>query len=291
VRFAFIDAQKAFHSVAVLCDVLAVSRSGYYAWSARPDSARSKEDARLAVDIVAIHRRSRRSYGSPRIHRELRERGQRVGRKRIARLMKQRGIAARRKKRFRATTDSKHSFPVAHNLLARDFTASAPNLAWVTDITYIPTHEGWLYLAAILDLFSRRVVGWAMSDRIDRQLTLDALQMALRARTPSSGLLHHSDRGSQYASDDYQKALGELGIRCSMSRKGDCWDNAVAESFFATLKVELVNEADFPTREAARTAIADYIDDFYNLERRHSHNGYVSPVMFELKAQVAAKAA
>jgi transposase InsO family protein len=205
--------------------------------------------------------------------------------------MKQQGVVARRRRRFRATTDSNHAFPVAQNLLARDFAPSAPNVTWITDITYIPTREGWLYLAAILDLYSRRVVGWAMSDRIDRQLTLDALHLALRTRRPPHGLLHHSDRGSQYASDDYQKALGDNGIRCSMSRKGNCWDNAVAESFFATLKVELVDEADYHTREAARASIADYIDAFYNLERRHSHNGNISPVRFELKAHVAAKAA
>jgi transposase InsO family protein len=285
VKFAFIDAEKARHSVVVLCDVLGVSTSGFYAWRKRPASARNRKDAQLTAQIAGIHTRSRGTYGSPRVHAELAAQGQRVGRKRVARLMKQRGLEVRRKRRFRATTDSRHSLPVAKNVLARGFDVKAPNIAWVTDITYIATREGWLYLAAILDLFSRRVVGWATSERIDRQLTLDALGAALRTRRPSAGLLHHSDRGSQYASDDYQKALAKLDIRCSMSRKGDCWDNAVAESFFGTLKAELIEGNDWISRRLVHDAIADYIDNFYNLERRHSHNGYVSPIEHELKAQ------
>lgn len=291
MKFAFIDAEKARFPVAVLCEVLGVSRSGYYAWCKRPEPARRRRDAQLTARIAAIHTRSRGTYGSPRIHAELAAQGHRVGRKRVARLMNQRGLQARRKRRFRATTDSRHAFPIAPNLLGRHFEVVAPNVAWVTDITYVWTRQGWLYLAAILDLFSRRVVGWATSDRIDRKLTLEALDGALRTRRPRPGLLHHSDRGSQYASGDYRKALATLDLRCSMSRQGDCWDNAVAESFFATLKTELVDGVEFMSRRVAHDAIADYIDNFYNLQRRHSHNGYLSPVEFELKAQVTRFAA
>jgi putative transposase len=281
VRFAFIAAEKAAFPVTVLCRILAVSRAGFYAAQARPVPGRARGDAQLAVEIAAIHEESRQRYGSPRVHAELRARGRGVGRKRVARLMRHRGLAARRRRRYRVTTDSRHPFPVAANVLARQFTAPAPDAVWVTDITYIPTGEGWLYLAVILDLYSRGIVGWAMSDRITRQLTLDALGMALARRRPPPGLLHHSDRGSQYASGDYQTALGRQGIVGSMSRRGDCWDNAVAESFFATLKVELVHEALWPTRAAARTALFDYIEVFYNQQRRHSSLGFLSPLAFE----------
>ena len=205
--------------------------------------------------------------------------------------MREEGIEGQRKRRFRVTTDSRHPHPVAANALQRNFTASAPNKVWVTDITYIWTREGWMYLAAILDLFSRRVVGWSMDSCIDRTLAIDALTMALKTRRPESGLLHHSDRGVQYASADYQKQLRERGIICSMSRKGDCWDNAVAESFFATLKAELVDHERYPTRAAATASIGDYLETFYNPVRRHSHLGYVSPMEFELKRQVEAMAA
>jgi transposase InsO family protein len=217
--------------------------------------------------------------------------GTRVGKHRVARLMRENGLRGRRKRRFRHTTDSNHAMPIAPNTLARAFAVNAPNEVWVTDITYIPTGEGWLYLAAILDLFSRRVVGWSMSERITRQLTLDALTMALRARTPPRGLLHHSDRGSQYASADYRTALHAAGIECSMSRKGNCWDNAVAESFFATLKTELVHEADWGTRAAARSAIFEYLEVFYNRRRRHSSIDYVSPEEFELRYEAQEMAA
>ena len=291
MKFAFIDAEKAHHPVALLCDVLDVSRSGYYASLKRPEPTRRRRDAQLMARITAIHKSSRRTYGSPRIHAELAAEGHRVGRKRVARLMQQQGIKVRRKRRFCATTDSRHTLPIAPNVLARDFEVDAPNVVWVTDITYISTREGWLYLAAILDLFSRRVVGWATSDRIDRKLTLDALDSALRSRRPVAGLLHHSDRGSQYASDEYRHALAHRDIGRSMSRKGDCWDNAVAESFFATLKTELIDGIEFISHDVAHTAIADYIENFYNLQRRHSHNGYVSPIEYELKAQAARVAA
>ncbi len=291
MRFAFIDAQKAQHSVDMLCRVLEVSRSGYYAWKGREPSAHSKKDAQLAVEVAAVHEGSRRTYGSPRVHAELQARGQQVSRKRVARLMHENDLRARRKRRFRVTTNSKHAHPVAPNLVERQFEVTAPNLVWVTDITYVWTRQGWLYLAVILDLFARRVVGWSCGDSLEGELTLRALEMALRTRRPAGRLIHHSDRGSQYASDEYRKRLAAAGMTCSMSRKGDCWDNAVAESFFATLKAELVDEAAFITRDQATSSIADYIESFYNLQRRHSHNGYLSPIEFELLAQSAALAA
>lgn len=291
MKYAFIAVEKAFFPVIVLCDVLEVSRSGFYAFSKRPAPRRKAADAQLGVEIVAIHRRSRGTYGSPRVHAELRAKGFSVSKKRVERLMRESGVEARRKRRFRRTTDSKHAMPIAPNLLSRHFTTNAPNKAWVTDVTYIATGEGWLYLAAMLDLFSRRVVGYAMSDQNDRFLALDALGHALRARRPRRGLLHHSDRGSPYASDDYRAVLRNRGIVASMSRTGDCWDNAVAESFFATLKTELTDAMNYPTRAAAIASITDYIETFYNDARRHSHLGYVSPVEFELRTQVKAFAA
>jgi len=283
MRFRFIDAEKAHYPIRLLCRCLAVSRSGYYAWRKRAPSARAQEDARLRVEIAASHSTSRRTYGSPRILRDLREDGHSVSRKRVARLMRELGIEGRRKRRFRATTDSQHRFPVASNVLMRDFDVDAPNTAWVTDITYLATLEGWLYLAVILDLFSRRVVGYAMSEQIDRALVLEALGKALVQRPGARDLIHHSDRGSQYASHDYRDALDQAGITCSMSRRGDCWDNAVAESFFGTLKMELIYELPLQTRSATRSAVADYIETFYNVRRRHSSLDYQSPVEFELK--------
>jgi putative transposase len=291
VKFAFIAAEKAHYPVDTLCDVLDVSRSGYYAWTKRAVPARAKADAHLAVEIAAVHRKSRRTYGSPRVHADLRARGVRVGRKRVARLMREKGLVARQKRRFRRTTDAKHALPIASNVLERHFEAPDLNEAWVTDVTYIATDEGWLYLAAILDLCSRRVVGWAASATNDRALALEALTRALRTRRPAVGLVHHSDRGSPYASEDYRKVLRDHGVIASMSRAGDCWDNAVAESFFATLKAELVEHERYPTRAAAVASIGDYIENFYNLARRHSHLEYVSPVEFELKTQLAALAA
>jgi transposase InsO family protein len=282
VKFAFIETEKANWPVGALCDVLDVSRSGYYAWRGRPAPERAKVDARLAAEIKGAHTRSRGTYGSPRVHRELRGRGVRVGKKRIERLMREHGIAAKRKRRFRRTTDSNHPHPIAPNLLARRFDVELPNRAWVTDVTYVWTLEGWLYLAAILDLCSRRVVGWAASATNDRQLALEALRRAVASRKPATGLVHHSDRGSPYASDDYRQGLARHGLVASMSRRGDCWDNAVAESFFATLKGELIDHEHYPTRTAAIASIGDYIDNFYNPVRRHSSLGYVSPIEFEL---------
>jgi transposase InsO family protein len=281
VRFSFIAAEKACFPVSVMCDVLGVSRSGFYAWGARKPSRRTQEEARLAVEVHAIHAESRRRYGSPRVHAELREQGRRTSRKRVARLMREQGLQARPKRRFRVTTDSTHDLPVATNVLDRRFEASAPDTVWATDITYLWTTEGWLYLAVILDLFSRRVVGWCLRDRMTRQLTLDALDMALGRRRPPEGLLHHSDRGSQYASKDYRAALAAHGIVCSMSRRGDCWDNAVAESFFSTLKMELVYETAWRTRADACVEVFEYVEVFYNGQRRHSSLGYLSPVEFE----------
>lgn len=282
MKFAFIAVEKASFPVAVLCKVLGVSRSGFYAWNDRVPSARSLEDARLRVHIAALYERGRKVVGAPSIHGALRNAGFHVSRKRVARLMRELGLRSLRKRRFKATTDSNHALPVAENVLDRKFEVDAPNVAWVTDITYVWTSEGWLYLAAILDLFSRRVVGFAMSERIDRALVLEALAAAVGRRVPNAGLVHHSDRGSQYASNDYQTALDDLGVVCSMSRKGNCWDNAVAESFFATLKTELVYQRRFATRAEARDAIFDFIEVFYNRERRHSSLGYVSPAEYEM---------
>ena len=291
MRFGFIAAEKATFPVRVLCRMLQVSRAGFYAWQARPPAPRAQADERLGLEIAAIHAESQRRYGSPRIHAELVHRGCRTSRKRVARLMRVHGLVARRRRRFCVTTQSRHPFPIAPNVLARQFERAVPDQAWVTDITYIPTGEGWLYLAVILDLCSRFAVGWAMSERITDDLTLDALGLALARRRPPRGLLHHSDRGSQYASGDYQRALAQHGIVCSMSRRGDCWDNAVAESFFATLKVELVHDAAWATRAAARTELFEYLELFYNAQRRHSALGYLSPRAFERRWDQTASAA
>ena len=290
--FELVDAEKANYPVEVLCCVLEVSRSGFYAWKKRPPSARSKADALLVVDIAATHGRSKRRYGSPRVHRALRKKGVRVSKKRVERLMREQGIVARQKRRFRRTTDSNHTNPIAPNLLARNFEPEAPNVAWVGDVTYIETDEGWAYLAVLLDLFSRRVVGWAISAINDTELALAAFRRAVDGRrVVLAGLMHHTDRGSPYASAEYRAALEKHGMVASMSRTGDCWDNAVAESFFATLRVELVDDAWYPTRDTAKYSIGEYVENFYNPERLHSHLDYVSPIEFELKVQVAEQAA
>ena len=283
MKFALIDQEKAQWPVEVQCEVLGVSRSGYYAWKGRPAAPRAKEDAELVVEIKAAHEAGRGNYGSPRVHRELRARGRRIGRKRVARLMRREGIVARRKRRFRKTTDSNHPHPIAPNVLARNFDVALPNTAWVTDVTYVWTLEGWLYVAVILDLFSRRVVGWAASANNDRALAIGALDRAIAARAPSSGLIHHSDRGSVYASGEYGEALTKLGAVKSMSGRGDCWDNAVAESFFATIKGEMIDHETYLTRRAAIAAIEDYIERFYNPCRRHSAIDYDSPIEFEMR--------
>ena len=286
--YALVDAEKANFPIDVLCEVLGVSRSGFYAWRARPPSAREKSDERLTVEITAAHAKSQRRYGSPRVHRALRRKGIRVGKKRVARLMRKTGLVARPKRRFRKTTDSNHASPIAPNVVSRDFEPAAPNQVWAGDVTYIATHQGWAYLAVLLDLFSRRVVGWAISETNDTELALTALARAVRSRPVlPSGLVHHTDRGSPYASADYREALSSNGMIASMSRKGDCWDNAVAESFFATLRAELVDAESYSTRDAAEQSIRNYIECFYNVERLHSFLDYVSPIEFELKMHVS----
>src|SRR6185437_5739830 len=261
--------------------LLQVSPGGYYTGRDRPISAGQQRRETLVVEIQTIHQEFKECYGSPRIYRELRARGQACCLNTVAKLMRQHGIAAKTKRKFRCTTDSNHDRAVADNLLDRQFEPTAVNQSWVADITYIPTREGWLYLAAVEDLYSRRVVGWAMADHLESRLVVDALAMAVQRRLPDEGLLAHSDRGSQYASEHYQRLLAKHGITCSMSRRADCWDNAPMESFFASLKKELVHDADFATRSEARAAIFEYIEVFYNGQRRHSALGYVSPAEYE----------
>lgn len=290
MKFAFIQVEKAKLPAAKLCRALGVSRSGYYAWSHRPPSAHAVKDAQLVPIIRASHAQSRATYGSPRVHRDLAALSHRVSRKRVARLMRTEGLSARHVRRWRATTDSRHDLPVAPNVVARKFNAEAPNRVWVTDMTYVRTWEGWLYLAAIIDVFSRRVVGWAMADHLRTELPLEALGLALGVRHPAPGLVHHSDRGCQYASATYRFELAARNIVCSMSRVGDCWDNAVAESFFATLKVELIYRRPWPTKAEARAAIHEYIAAFYNPHRRHSALGYVSPMAYEVQRAAAVAA-
>jgi putative transposase len=284
VRFAFIDAEKANHDVSVLCRMLQVRRSGYYAWRSRGESARELADQKLVVEIRAVFEEKKRRYGSPRVRRELRDRGTRACRHRIARIMRTQGLRARPRRKFVCTTDSRHDLPTPPNILDRTFTAEAPDLVWAGDVTFLPTREGWLYLAVLLDLYSRRVVGWAMSERNDESLTLAALRMAIDQRQPEPGLVHHSDRGTTYASGAYQDVLAQHGMVCSMSRKGNCWDNAVVESFFSTLDIECANGEPFASRAAARREVTSYILGFYNPTRLHSSLGYVSPMEFERAA-------
>ena len=273
---------KAEFTISLMCRCLCVSRAGYYAWASRPESPRSIENRALAVHIKAAFDESRGTYGSPRVHEELKAKGFPVGRHRVARAMRTGGLRGRKKRRFVATTQSNHEFPVAPNLLARRFDVAAPNTVWAGDITYLATAEGWLYLAVVLDLCSRRVIGWAMGARIDRGLALSALEMATSNR-PSQGVMYHSDRGVQYASTDFREALVAAGMTCSMSRSGDCWDNAMVESFFSTLKTELVGADVFPSREIARSVVFEWIESFYNRRRRHSALGYMAPEEYELK--------
>ena len=268
-----------------MCKVLEVSLSGYYAWQKRPENPRKKEDAVLEEKIKFYFERSRGTYGTPRLKVDLAEEaGLQVSRHRIGRLMRSAHLQVRCKRKFRVTTKSTHRQPIAENVLNREFQASAPNQKWVTDITYLPTTDGWLYLATVMDLYSRKIVGWAMSERLETPLVMEALQMALERRRPGAGLLHHSDRGSQYASEAYRQALQRLEAVQSMSRKGNCWDNSVQESFFATLKTELqLDRARLP-RAQTRTEVFEWIEVFYNRQRRHSSLGYQSPVAFEEQA-------
>ena len=265
----------------MMCRLLRVSASGFYAWQKRPESSRSRDNRSLLADIRAIHEKSTGTYGSVRVRAELAENGHPCGRHRVARLMRMAGLQGIPKRRFRRTTTSNHKLPVAPNRLMQDFTAKAPNQRWVSDITYIPTGEGWLYLAVILDLYSRKVVGWSTSVRLQRELVLEALTMALSRRTPSSGLIYHTDRGSQYASHDFQNLLKKHGIICSMSGAGNCYDNAVVESFFATLKRERVHRRHYQTRAEARADLFQYIEIFFNRQRRHASTNHLSPERFE----------
>lgn len=287
MKFDFIRTEKARHAVRTLCRVLEVSRSGFYAWCSRAASKRAVEDRRLMAQIEAVFAEHRARYGSPRITRELRAKGVRVGRHRVRRLMRLGALRTRRRRRWVRTTDSRHAHPVAPNLLARQFTVEAPNRVWAADITYLPTRQGWLYLAVVVDLFSRAVVGWSMSRRIDQRLTLDALESALLRRKPRRGLIAHSDQGTQYAAFDYQKRLGSFGAVCSMSRKGNCWDNAVVESFFGTLKNELLDSAAFENVRIAQSEVFAYIEGYYNRRRRHSTLDYVSPLEYERRIKTA----
>jgi len=265
-----------------MCRVLRASRSGYYEWRNRPESPRTKENRRLLKRIKTVHEQSRKTYGVQRVHGQLIALGETCGKNRVARLMKDADIQSKRRKKYKATTDSKHNHPVAQNLLSRDFQVDAPDRVWVSDITYIPTDEGWLYLATVMDLFHKKIVGWSMSERITKELAVSALQMAVERRRPQKGLIHHSDRGSQYASGEYQKKLSEHEMLCSMSRKGDPWDNAPMESFFGTLKTELVHDRRYRSRVEARGDIFEYIEVFYNRIRLHSTLGMKSPEAYEV---------
>jgi transposase InsO family protein len=282
VRYAFIAAHREQFAVTELCRVVGVAPSGYYAWRKRPASQRARDNERLVERIREVHTTSRQTYGSPRITVELREAGEGCNHKRVERLMRLHGIQAKTPRRFCRTTDSRHDQPVVGNLLNQQFEAAAPNRVWTADITYIDTAEGWLYLAVVMDLFSRRIVGWAMADHMLTSLVEDALDMALEQRCPTDGLLHHSDRGSQYASQAYQDRLTSAGIQPSMSRRANCYDNATQESFFGTLKSECVTQR-YPSRAAARSSIFEYIEVWYNRQRRHSTLGYLSPEQFENK--------
>jgi putative transposase len=279
-RYRFIEVEKVNHAVRTLCRVLQVSRTAYYQWSLEPLSARARADIVLTERIAAIHARSRQTYGAPRVHAELHICGDLHGRKRVARLMRSAGLAGRIPRRYRRTTIG-DPFTVLPDLVQRDFTPTHPDQLWVGDITYIRTWEGWLYLATVLDCFSRRVVGWAMADHLRTELPLRALYMALARRTPTDTLIHHTDRGCQYTSEAYTNVLESRSIRSSLSRPGNCWDNAVAESFFSTLKLDLLYRHSWPTRAAARSAIFEYIEAFYNRERRHSTLGNLSPADYE----------
>ncbi len=264
-----------------MCRGLKVSRSGYYAWRIRPESERAKTDRELTRVIRRLHEQSKGVYGSPKMRDELADEGYPCGRHKVARLMRKAGLKGCPERRFRVTTQRDPSHPVAANLIEQDFTAKRPNQLWASDITYISTHRGWLYLAVVMDLYSRKIVGWSMSRRINRHLAIDALSMAIDARQPEGVLIHHSDRGSQYTSDDYRELLDTQGIQCSMSGRGNCYDNAVVESFFGILKRERVNRVRYRNREEARADVFEYIECFYNRKRRHGYLGNISPADFE----------
>ena len=293
MRYGCIERHRGEFPVALMCRVLEVTRSGFYAWRKREPSERARQDQRLRVEMRAIHRSTRGRYGSPRVHAELRARGERVSRKRVARLMRLEGLRGKKRRRFRTTTNSEHTYPIAQNVLDRKFAIEeigGPDQVWAADITYVPTREGWLYLAIVLDLASRLVVGWSMGETLESSLATDALEMALQRRRPVAGLLHHSDRGVQYASNEYRALLEGQAIVASMSRKGNCWDNAVAESFFATVEIELIEDADWQTRAEARGAIFEFLEVWYNRQRRHSSLGYLTPAEFDKRLWEATRA-
>lgn len=286
MKYAFIQEHKDNYKIQTMCRVLDVSRSGYYDWVERGVSQREQRQEELLSEIKEVHEDSRGTYGSPRILRALKSNGRAVNHKTVESIMKKNAIRAKTKKKFKQTTDSKHKLPVAPNLLDREFSPKKPNLVWVTDITYCATDEGWMYLATYIDLFSRKVVGWSMSSRMTADLVIDAFRMGI-FRQKRAPLMVHSDRGSQYASEAFRKELEKHRCMRSMSKKGDCWDNAVAESFFGTLKTELVQHEKYKTREEARLSIFDYIETFYNRKRLHSHLNYLPPEEFEKSMETA----
>ena len=286
VKFSFILANKQLFRIKAMCKVLNVSRSGFYAWQLRPQSKRKINNKRILANIKLIFVNSRSTYGYRRIHASLLEDGENCSSYKVLQLMRKNNIRPKTRRKFKVTTNSKHNHPTYDNSLARQFNAAGPNQRWVSDITYISTKEGWLYLAVIIDLYSRKVIGWAMSERMKDQLVTDALRMALFRRKVNSELLLHSDRGSQYASHNMQQLLRQNNITCSMSRKGNCWDNAVAESFFHILKTECIYHEQYLSRDEAKKSIFDYIEVFYNRKRKHSYLGYKSPEQYELSCAV-----
>ena len=291
MKFAFIEKYREEFLVHVMCRVLEVSKSGFYSWQkqSQKSNAKAQQRYKIARTIEDIHRSSRKSYGSPRVFKQLKALGFKISKTSVERIMREENIFAKSKKKFRVTTDSKHNYPIACNLLNRNFSqTTAPNQIWLTDITYLATQEGWLYLAAVMDLHTRKIVGWSIKPRMEKDLVIDALEMAVKRENPKPGLMHHSDRGSQYASHAYQQRLWCYGMTCSMSRKGNCWDNSPMESFFKTLKVEHVYHEIFATKDQARTSIFEWIEVFYNRQRIHSSLGYKSPVEFERETMLKA---
>ena len=286
MKYAFIREQRQHHALERLCNTLNVSTSGYYDWIDRPLSRTAKDNQRLLTKLRCFHQSSRQTYGAPRLHRDLLDDGEQVSRQRVARLMRQAGIQSKMAKRFVITTRSKNTLSPAPDRLQRAFRTQAKDQAWVSDTTFVRTRQGWLFLAVMLDLYSRQIIGWSMSDHNDKRLVVDALAMATERRAPKQLVIVHSDQGSTYASGEYQQRLKERGLLCSMSRKGECHDNAVAESFFGSLKTELVDHEDYRTRLEAKRSLFEYIEVFYNRQRRHSYLGYVSPVEYE-RANVA----
>jgi putative transposase len=285
MKFRLIEDQRDTFPVRAMCDVLDVSPAGYYAWRSRPESHRKAVNRALLAEIRRVHAAHRGRYGAPRVHATLRAEGHTASRSRVERLMRHHGIRPRMPRQFRVrTTDSHHDLPVAPNLLEQTFVATRPNQVWLADITYVSTAEGWLYLAVVLDLFTRKIVGWSMRDHLRAELAIAALSMAIQRQRPAPGLIHHSDRGSQYAAADYRKALNEAGLVQSMSRKGNCWDNAPMESYFGTMKTELVHQVRYPTRDAAQRDLFAYIEGYYNRQRLHSALGYITPEQAERQA-------